>query len=390
MIVERNDTRPSGGEIKTSFSDESKKGYGPGIGGPSNRGNEPEALKLDDAYYNKVNIGKTCDIAVLNKFDMAKEDITLSKFGDWRKKDGNGLFNISPAVTLLSDNTKFKNGYSYVVQDYVSTAENSGGIKNYKSALDKIQSSMNGANQFASLFNEDISSYYVPKTFIPRYRNFKLMSDYKVENLDSITFNFTFGQAHLFSGEEEVVKPILALANIFAPFKQPDDDGNIHGYSSPALKTVNEFLTRFYTASSSRLKGFMGQLGIGNSESPGDSAKNAAKSIAKEVGSELSMTGKVSELADKLKEAYLEAGETIAASLAQASTLFGLRVGLFIYPPFQVVGCKWEFDTENTDEQGFPLKGNITFTLNSLGLGLPNEAKSGFGYTGSNTLKIEG
>ena len=206
--------------------------------------------------------------------------------------------------------------------------------------------------------------------------------------MDSITFNFTFGQAHLFSGEEEVVKPILALANIFAPVKQPNDDGNIHGYSSPALKTVNEFLTRFYTASSSRLSGFIGQLG--KSGDFGGAAASAAKSMGQKVGAELAgMTGKVSELADNLKEAYLEAGEKIAESLAQASTLFGLRVGLFIYPPFQVVGCKWEFDTENTDEQGFPLKGNITFTLNSLGLGLPSEAKSGFGYA-SNTLEIKG
>lgn len=387
MIVERNDTRPSGGEIKTSFSDKNKKEYGPGIAGPSNR-EEAEAQKLDDAYYNKVNIGKTCDIAILTKVGADLPELSKFKFGGWRKKDGNGLFNISPAVTLLSDNTKFKNGYSYVVQDYVSTAENSGGIKNYKSALDKIQSSMNGANQITSLLNNDIGSYYVPKTFIPRYRNFKLMSDYKIENLDSITFNFTFGQAHLFSGEEEVVKPILALANIFAPVKQPKDDGNIHGYSSPALKTVNEFLTRFYTASSSRLRGFIGQLGEGGEF---EAATDAAKSKGQKVGAELAgMTGKVSELADNLKEAYLEAGEKIAASLAEASTLFGLRVGLFIYPPFQVVGCKWEFDTENTDEQGFPLKGSITFTLNSLGLGLPSEAKSGFGYANSNTFKIEG
>lgn len=387
MIVERNDTRSSGGEIKTSFSKSDNK-YGPGMGGPSNRGDEDEAQKLDAAYYDKVNIGKTCDIAVLTEIDVNNTDFTSFDFGNWRPQGGNSLFEISPAVTLLSDNTKFKNGYSYVVQDYVSTAENSGGIKNYKSALDKIQSSMNGANQIASLLNEDIGSYYVPKTFIPRYRNFKLMSDYKIENLDSITFNFTFGQAHLFSGEEEVVKPILALANIFAPEKQPNDDGNIHGYSSPALKTVNEFLTRFYTASSSRLSGFMGQLGKGGGF---EGAADAAKSKGQKVGAELAgMTGKVSELADNLKEAYLEAGEKIAADLAKNSKLFGLRVGLFVYPPFQVVGCKWEFDTENTDEQGFPLKGSITFTLNSLGLGLPSEAKSGFGYTDSNTLEIKG
>jgi hypothetical protein len=115
------------------------------------------------------------------------------------------------------------------------------------------------------------------------------------------------------------------------------------------------------------------------------------KKAAQTTGSALAnVTGSVSKLADDLKAAYLEAGEKIAASLAEASTLFGLRVGLFIYPPFQVVGCKWEFDTENTDEQGFPLKGSITFTLNSLGLGLPSEAKSGFGYTDSNTLEIKG
>ena len=92
----------------------------------------------------------------------------------------------------------------------------------------------------------------------------------------------------------------------------------------------------------------------------------------------------MSKLADNLKAAYLEAGEQIAASLATNSTLFGLRVGLFIYPPFQVVGCDWEFDTENTDEQGFPLKGSITFKLNSLGLGLTYKKKSGWGYSGKN------
>lgn len=378
MIVERNDERPTGGEIKTSFSDKNKKDYGPGIAGPSNR-EDTEANKLDDAYNDYVNIGKTCDIAVLKNISVANDNTENIKdtLGNWRSN--NGLFEISSAVTLLSDNTKFSSGYGYIVQDYVSTAENSNGIKNYKSALDKVQSSMNGANQVASLLNDDISSYYVPKTFIPRFRNFKLMSDFKVENLDSITFNFTFGQAHLFSGEEEVVKPILALANIFAPIKS--GSGNVNSYSSPALKTVNEFLTRFYTASSSRLKGFKDSLsntGVFENEGEG-------------VGSKIAnATGTVSKLADDLKAAYLEAGEQIAESLAKTSTLFGLRIGLFIYPPFQVTGCNWEFDTENTDEQGFPLKGHITFKLNSLGLGLPSEGKSGFGYLGDKELKYQG
>lgn len=381
MIVERNDERPDGDVIKTSFSEKDKNKYGPGVGGPSNRAGEAEAQKLNDAYNDYINVGKTCDIAVLKGIDVNKYNVASSKFGGWRDSKNNGIFKISPAVILLSDTTKFKNGYSYVVQDYVSTAENSGGIKNYKSALDKIQSSMNGANQINSLLNDDISSYYVPKTFIPRYRNFKLMSDYKIDSLDSVTFNFTFGQAHLFSGEEEVVKPILALANIFAPVK--DGSNNVGSYSSPALKTVNEFLTRFYTASSSRLGGFIESLS--NASGFDNNGAGEKASHWQKAGSALAnVTGKVSKLADNLKAAYLEAGEQIAASLATNSTLFGLRVGLFIYPPFQVVGCDWEFDTENTDEQGFPLKGSITFKLNSLGLGLPSEAKSGWGYAGKN------
>lgn len=381
MIVERNDERPDGDVIKTSFSEKDKNKYGPGVGGPSNRAGEAEAQKLDDAYNDYINVGKTCDIAVLKDIDVNTYNVASSKFGTWRESENNGIFKISPAVILLSDTTKFKYGYDYVVQDYVNTAENSGSIKNYKSALDKIQSSMNGANQINSLLNDDISSYYVPKTFIPRYRNFKLMSDYKIDGLDSITFNFTFGQAHLFSGEEEVVKPILALANIFAPVK--DGSNNVGSYSSPALKTVNEFLTRFYTASSSRLGGFIGSLS--NAGGFDNNGAGEGASLGQKAGSALAnVTGKVSKLADELKAAYLEAGEQIAASLATNSTLFGLRVGLFIYPPFQVVGCDWEFDTENTDEQGFPLKGSITFKLNSLGLGLPSEAKSGWGYSGKN------
>lgn len=387
MIVERNDTRTNGGVIETAFSKKDKDKYGPSVGGPSNR-EEVEARKVKDAYNSYVNIGKTCDIAVLKNIDVNTHNVATSTFGTWRESTENGIFQISKAVTLLSDTTKFKYGYGYVVQDYVSTAENSGGIKNYKSALDKIQSSMNGANQINSLLNDDISSYYVPKTFIPRYRNFKLMSDYKISSLDSITFNFTFGQAHLFSGEEEVVKPILALANIFAPIKDGNNN-NISSYSSPALKTVNEFLTRFYTASSSRLGGFIGSLskasGFNNEGKGVDPQAEGIKKAAQATGSAIAnVTGTVSKLADDLKAAYLEAGEQIATSLASASTLFGLRVGLFIYPPFQVVGCDWEFDTENTDEQGFPLKGSITFTLNSLGLGLPSEAKSGWGYAGEN------
>lgn len=387
MIVERYKRSSTNDKIETSFSDKNKKDYGPGVGGPSNREDE-EAGKVKDAYNDYVNIGKTCDIAILKDLTVSADNAENIKgeLGNWRGPM-NGLFTISPAVTLLSDTTKFKYGYDYVVQDYVSTAENSGSIKNYKSALDKIQSSMNGANQINSLLNDDISSYYVPKTFIPRYRNFKLMSDYKIGNLDSVTFNFTFGQAHLFSGEEEVVKPILALANIFAPIKS--GDGTISSYSSPALKTVNEFLTRFYTASSSRLKGFIGSLSDAGGFDNG--GVDEAASLAKKAGSALAnVTGSVSKLADDLKEAYLKAGEEIAASLATSSTLFGLRVGLFIYPPFQVVGCDWEFDTENTDEQGFPLKGSITFKLNSLGLGLPSEAKSGWGYHKDTTVEYGG
>ena len=50
MIVERNDERPDGDVIKTSFSEKDKNKYGPGVGGPSNRAGEAEAQKLNDAY----------------------------------------------------------------------------------------------------------------------------------------------------------------------------------------------------------------------------------------------------------------------------------------------------------------------------------------------------
>jgi hypothetical protein len=96
MIVERNDTRVGGGEIKTSFSDKNKKEYGPGIGGPSNRGDEAEAQKLNDAYYDKVNIGKTCDIAILTKVGADLPELSKFKFGSWRDKNGNGLLRSLP------------------------------------------------------------------------------------------------------------------------------------------------------------------------------------------------------------------------------------------------------------------------------------------------------
>jgi hypothetical protein len=75
-------------------------------------------------------------------------------------------------------------------------------------------------------------------TWISKYQNPKVFKNVtEIKSDGNLKFVFTFGQAGLFSGLEEVVKPIIAIAGMFAPQMVKSGTNGVGGLYSGPLPT---------------------------------------------------------------------------------------------------------------------------------------------------------
>src|SRR5574344_2136268 len=141
--------------------------------------------------------------------------ISLTNFTseNWRSVNTNHLFNISDSVILIPDDYGVSITTANTYEDYgLDDLFKSAGEKMNNSLLAKGDEAIEALNAVASKNSAKANSAY-----ISRYNNVKTWKNSTVKLDDkTFTFHFRFGQAGLFSGKEEVVKPILALTSAFA------------------------------------------------------------------------------------------------------------------------------------------------------------------------------
>lgn len=170
---------------------------------------------------------------------------------------------------------------------------------------------------------------------------------------------FNFGCGGFYSGEIEVVRPIMALVNCIAPQRIND---NNHFIVTPGA-TPSQFYAAMWGAT----------LGAGadvlkkvfSRETPEflGKAKDAISNSGGVVGAIGEAGNQIAQLSESILEATLLASDAATAAAAEKTTFVFFRLGQYIGGPYQVSKANYTFDYNYVDEAGFPYKGNIAIDL---------------------------
>lgn len=282
-------------------------------------------------------------------------------WGNWRN---NGI-KVDDRVTLYMDDlSKIGMTYSQNFGYAWDEIAGSGAIGKVAEMAKKIQ---NNAAMLAAAGNGSMDvDTSTPMGKYQKVPYIKSVEPFKIEP-SSLTFSFNFGQAGIFSGEQEVVRPILALARIFLPYQTPykDDDsgGDWLNLAAPTQAQVYANIAR-----------------IMNSDNFFTSQKNALANNLKAMGAELKENFSISDPSGSTKDT-LAVGAATASNLAtqfikglykridlglkksmeENSKSIILRIGRYQLPPCFPSSVSWNFDFTQVDEYGFPRGGTITF-----------------------------
>lgn len=219
----------------------------------------------------------------------------------------------------------------------------------------------------------------------PKYKNVLVLKDISAFGLpNSFTFIFNYGSAGLFSCEEEVVRPIIALAKLYAPTRKNKDDTFVEGivpsneYAlSKAGKLIVEYLknnitNNDYNQASTKTSD---ENNDQNSESE---EVSAVKGLTNFAGS---AAGKVADFLTKVQSKIYLATNDAARDILNSDRykFVTLRMGRLVLPSMVPQTIKWKFDFSQVDEYGFPYKGEFTFdglqtpeVADNRMIGLPN------------------
>ena len=283
-------------------------------------------------------------------------------WGNWRTKSG---IKVDDRVTLYMDDlSKIGMTYSQNFGYAWDEIAGSGAIGKVAEMAKKIQ---NNAAMLAAA--SDSSMNVDASTPMGKYQKvpyIKSVEPFKIEP-SSLTFSFNFGQSGIFSGEQEVVRPILALACIFLPYQTPYKDDNSGGdwlnLAAPTQAQVYANIAKIMSSDNFFI-----------------SQKNAVVNNLKEMGADLKENFSLSDPLGSTKET-LGAGAATASNIAtqfikglykridlglknsmeQHSRSIILRIGRYQLPPCFPSSVSWNFDFTQVDEYGFPRGGTITF-----------------------------
>lgn len=311
-----------------------------------------------------VNYFRTIDIMVTRSADAYTSWYAnkTKRWGNWRTRSG---VKVDDRVTLYMDDlSKIGMTYSQNFGYAWDEIAGSGAIGKVAEMAKKIQ---NNAAMLAAASNSSMNvDTSTPMGKYQKVPYIKSVEPFKIEP-SSLTFNFNFGQAGIFSGEQEVVRPILALASIFLPYQTPykDDDrgGDWLNLAAPTQAQVYANIAR-----------------IMNSDNFFKSQKNALANNLKAMGAKLKENFSISDPLGSTTDT-LAAGAATASNLAtqfikglykridlglkdsmdKNSTSIILRIGRYQLPPCFPSSVSWNFDFTQVDEYGFPRGGTITF-----------------------------
>jgi len=283
------------------------------------RGNDDDET---NHVYEFVNRFKVCDIAITSAGSLSPPSVTSDLWGKWRGDI------VNKNILLFPDEKSFQFGYSNDFGSAWQKLSSSGPLSKMSQLAEALRSfgTIAGWNTTGYTSGKFMSRYYKAPTWTGT-QPIKLSS--------SLKFTFRFGQAGIFSGEHEVVRPIVALAGLFVPVA----NGN---HFSGMLPTPPAFLANMLSSMTNR----------GN-----------IRYIASRVTDALRGEGNnfitaVTQLEQQLMNMQERA---IRNTYAQGSRALNIRMGKMTFGPVVVGNVDWSFDFNHVDEYGFPFQGTLTF-----------------------------
>lgn len=306
---------------------------------PANSSLEAEGPEHLQPY---INIFKTVDFAVGR---YAAEDsaswrpLERNGFGNWRTDFG---INVHPNVQLQVDSKIVSVGFE---QNFESLWDKVMGNK-IISAVDDMASN---ARMFGGSANPSIT--------ISKYKQVPVLKDVSTMKVpSSIKFEFSFGSAGLFSAEEEVVKPILAIAKAFIA-KQTGEQF-VSGNAPSTEYALSKVVKSIWRKTQSAIKSL--ESAKSSDDNSDDSSSGGRKLF--DLGSDGSEAlGAVADVLTRLQEVVYSCFNDAAKEVLTSSyRTIKIRYGRFALPWMLVKSVNIEFDFSTVDEYGFPYKGTIS------------------------------
>ncbi len=209
---------------------------------------------------------------------------------------------------------EFEHEYEYPLQVLLSKSGNT---------VDLLMKGLTmGHNITTSLNNKDGNLIFSKYQDLPSYKS---TSSLKVPS--SLTFLFYFGQRGLYSGEEEVVKPILRLAKAFAP---KEAEGMLTDLPFPDTSSM---LTKLTT----------------------NVFSNNLESLSYDEDNKDGLFGMASSLISKVDYSVKD-----TFSDPKANTFCRANFGGIWTPAFFVNSVSFNFDFKEMDDLGFPVAGTLS------------------------------
>ena len=310
-----------------------------------------DAQSLRDMSMDNVNRARLVDIAIGTGSDdlskiVAKTGnvnlLTASKFGNWREKSYNGFSDVSERVMLQIDGNVPQTSYSI---KYSTGNLDEVVLKNpIANTVTKVSNAVNDVAAITGAFthNDRLQKAALTGERMSRFQNMQVLDIAKTQTtggMDSVKFKFAFGQAGIFSGEEEVVKPIIALASAFAL----STGEGYHSVTGPMpTKTTANRNALLKTAAA------VGKLTKNDLKVDTSGDKDIATTIVEGFNE---VTNKIYAVIDEVASGLIGLMKTVV-----------IIVGGVVMGPFSVGGVSWGFDFNNVDEYGYPCEGWIQYS----------------------------
>jgi len=306
--------------------------------------------------FGEINPYKVCEIAITGFNSGAPLSLASGEWGNWRNSLVSRVDVYDKVLLWTSEKSwdfsfenKYENAYSKLNQD---------GLLSKVSQISEALRSVAMMTGTALTTTADGGGRMISK-----YKEAPAWSGTSPLGLtSSLTFNFRFGQAGVFSGEHEVVRPILALSVPFAPVFEGS-------YAKGPLPTAPTYFWRFMIKEAPGLIAGLGsaikQAGNLSSEANKETGQNYSDGgVSGALKGALNTT--VTVLSDLEKNVINKMNTTIENVLngvdgIPASRFLHVRVGRIRLPPLKVANVAWKFDMTHTDEYGFPTAGSITY-----------------------------
>lgn len=340
---------------------------------------KPEGFHVQ-RYINKF---KTCEILITTyhqegdswvglKTPLDGFSINDGNWGNWR--DYTDEFKVNNKVYLYPDEKNLS--FSYELK-YATTWEEVQKLK--------ITSTINNAARDARLFANAPASGLVGVPLFMKAPAFQEVTPLQLPT--SIRFNFSFGQSGLFSGEEEVFKPILALAAAFIP-SYNKKDAMLTNLPAPTLEQqyydigqhllgkdgnksfMEEIKDQFPTQEQQREKNrewwdAFGWFSKTDEEKEKENSSDYGDSESDKYAKDILGTMVGAKIAERLSSIqsviYQRMNAALAEQFNKVKTL-NLRFGRVVLPPMVVHNVNWDFDLTQVDEYGYPSSGWIEFS----------------------------